>query len=431
MQAFTFFDYLYYNEFFDKLESVLVLNEDTEEYIYQNNKIQYPHDKLFKKVLDNKKEIVYFLNKELNLENTPNALQEKDIEKYNREFITGNFYKLESDIVYKIKDKNIFFLIEHQSKINTLMAYRILKYSMAIMDSAINLEKIGRKDYKLPKIYSFVIYTGKQKWNINNNLESMQERLEGVPPEEITYFRTVDVNNFSRQELLEEKSLLSKIMLLEKVRNTDDIGNYIKEILNLDLKKEDKYFLEIIIKYIFKNQISDSQLKEIIKKFNEEKEGEKSMFEEVAEQWYQKYVAAPLKMVKDAQDEFARSQNEFEKSKDEFAKSQNEFEKSQNKLKKEREEFEKSKGEFEKSKGEFEKSKGEFEKSKGEFEKSKGEFEKSKNKFEKSQNELKKEREEFEKQKINLEKREKEIEKEKNQIKKELENLKKLKNTLK
>ena len=60
MQAFTFFDYLYYNEFFDKLESVLVLNEDTEEYIYQNNKIQYPHDKLFKKVLDNKKEIVYF-----------------------------------------------------------------------------------------------------------------------------------------------------------------------------------------------------------------------------------------------------------------------------------------------------------------------------------------------------------------------------------
>ena len=40
MQVFTFFDYLYYKAFFDKLESILVLNEDSEEYIYENNKIQ-------------------------------------------------------------------------------------------------------------------------------------------------------------------------------------------------------------------------------------------------------------------------------------------------------------------------------------------------------------------------------------------------------
>ena len=43
----------------------------------------------------------------------------------------------EADVVYKLKGKNEFFLIEHQSKVDYRMPFRILKYEMAIIESAI------------------------------------------------------------------------------------------------------------------------------------------------------------------------------------------------------------------------------------------------------------------------------------------------------
>lgn len=77
---------------------------------YTNTKVLYPHDKMFKDVLDDKKEVVEFLNEILKLENTPNELHVEEIEKYNRKFITYDFSNMEADVIYRIKNRNIFFL---------------------------------------------------------------------------------------------------------------------------------------------------------------------------------------------------------------------------------------------------------------------------------------------------------------------------------
>lgn len=69
---------------------------------------------------------------------------------------------MESDIIYKKKDEDIFFLIEYQSKIDYSMPYRILKYNISIMESAIDKKKIKTKEYKIPAIYTFVLYTGQR-----------------------------------------------------------------------------------------------------------------------------------------------------------------------------------------------------------------------------------------------------------------------------
>ena len=95
------------------------LNENTENYHYVNNL----HDKIFRKVLDNKKEAVQIINKVLKKED---KITEKEIEKYTSSYISSNLRNSEADIVYKIKDKEIFFLIEHQTKIDYSMPYRIL-----------------------------------------------------------------------------------------------------------------------------------------------------------------------------------------------------------------------------------------------------------------------------------------------------------------
>ena len=90
------------------------------------------------------------------------------------------FQNREADIVYKYKDKNIFFLIEHQTKIDYTMPYRIVEYEIEIMKSAVDIRKIKNKEYKLPLVVPIVLYTGKKKWDAKRYLEESQETLDGV-----------------------------------------------------------------------------------------------------------------------------------------------------------------------------------------------------------------------------------------------------------
>ena len=61
-----------------------------------------------------------------------------------------------------MKAKNIFFLIEHQSKIDYEMPMRVLNYEIEIMRQALGNRKIA-KNSKIPMIIPIVIYTGRRK----------------------------------------------------------------------------------------------------------------------------------------------------------------------------------------------------------------------------------------------------------------------------
>ena len=111
-------------------EIIEKVEEQNEEYHQQN---WHEHDAIFKTVLDRKEEAVKFINKTLKLN-----IKKEEIEKYNSSFINKLFQNKEADIVYKIKDKNIFFLIEHQSKIDYSMPFRLLEYEVAIIRSAVD-----------------------------------------------------------------------------------------------------------------------------------------------------------------------------------------------------------------------------------------------------------------------------------------------------
>ena len=80
----------------------------------------------------------------------------------------------EADVVYKLKGKNEFFLIEHQSKVDYRMPFRILKYEMAIVESAIDEKECKKKDYLYPRVNAIVLYTGKQKWNVSKTFNEAQ-----------------------------------------------------------------------------------------------------------------------------------------------------------------------------------------------------------------------------------------------------------------
>lgn len=144
------------------------------------------------------------------------------------------------------------------------MPYRILKYNMAIMESAIDKRKINNKDYKLPAIYSFVIYTGNKKWNVEQYIEEKQQKLEGVSDKLFSRFEVIDINNYSEKELLKDNKLLSKIMLLEKAKDVKEIEQKLAKIFKENLNQKQILFLKRVIEYILKDKINTNKYIKII-----------------------------------------------------------------------------------------------------------------------------------------------------------------------
>ena len=221
--------------------------------------VNHQHDKIFRTVLDRKSDAIALINKALNTQ-----LEVQDIEKYNSSFINKVFQNREADIVYKIKDRSIFILIEHQTKVDYLMPYRILEYEVAIMQSAIDLDKIKNKESKIPLVIPIVLYTGNKKWNAKKYLEENQEKIEGIE-NGLGNYNLIDINELTEKDLLEDKSFISKMMLIEKSKNTENIVEILEKIVKIT-KEEDKETLRRIISIILEEKIGITKAKELIEK---------------------------------------------------------------------------------------------------------------------------------------------------------------------
>ena len=249
------------NEFSEKQQkdNKNIVKEENEKY-EKNAQINKKHDKLFKEILSDKKEAVNFINHYLNLN-----LLEDDIEKYEKEFRTEELYNIEADVVYKIKNKNVFILIEHQSSVDLKMSYRILSYKNAIVDSAIDRKRLREKSYKIPKVIAMVLYTGKRQWH-KLSIKDIEEQIEGYE-ENAGEYKLIDVNEFSREELLEDNLITSKAMLIEKSQNKEELYKNIEDVINNQNKNGnfDNWQLEKLVQY----ELAETEDKEIISKFIE------------------------------------------------------------------------------------------------------------------------------------------------------------------
>lgn len=162
-----------YDKYLEERKEKLIdmVMEETEVYEYQ---IENEHDKLFKDLLSDSEETIKFINKFLKLE-VP--IKENELELYNSSHITTDYKSKEADVVYKKKNEDIYFLIEHQSTIDISMPYRIKNYVIEILRIAVDKSKIHQKGYKYPLVVPIVLYTGKKKWNAKLKFEDMQTQL--------------------------------------------------------------------------------------------------------------------------------------------------------------------------------------------------------------------------------------------------------------
>lgn len=234
------------------------LRETSEKYILDikpKKKTHQYNDKIFKELLSDKKEFISFISKYLK-DNEFCKLSENDIEKYDKEFITSEFRKRESDIIYKITNKDIFIIIEHQSKIDYSMTKRMTEYCIELIR---NINKNNKK-FINPIICPIVLYTGSTKWNVNYELP---ESHFGLKTFKYPEFNLIDINNFTKEELLQENSGISKALLFEKINSKEEFKNILNELIKKNLSTQEIEYIQIMFTHSNKIQNFMPQNKEL------------------------------------------------------------------------------------------------------------------------------------------------------------------------
>ena len=246
------------------------------------NTINHPHDKAVRLMLSNSQEAANLINLTLKKED---FIKADEIEQYKSSFVTKLYKNKESDIVYKdLKNKGIFYLIEHQSKQDKMMPVRIAEYSIEIMRDALDLAQKEKK-CEVPRVIAIVLYTGERKWNVSQSLKDIQVKMPEIKLPSIGSYSIVDINAYSDEELLEAKGALPKMLLMEK--SSEKLKNKVKRIEECKFTEDEKERISIYITNIIR-EIDYNLAEELLEKINKSKEENGMRFgQELVDYWYE------------------------------------------------------------------------------------------------------------------------------------------------
>ena len=193
-------------------------------------------------------------------------VQPEDIEDVTDRFISVWQEERDSDTVKKIHLKNqqdidtlyLITLIEHQTKVDYDMSFRILRYIVLILtDYASEAEKkqpgcTALKGFRYPPVLPIVFYDGEQNWTAAKNFQECTA-LSDLLGEYIPNFQylVVPLSRYSNQELIEKEDELSLIMLIDKLRSSAEFHE-LAEIPDDYLEKISRDSPESLLKLIAK-----------------------------------------------------------------------------------------------------------------------------------------------------------------------------------
>lgn len=222
--------------------------QETSNYVIQNTKLKDSGAKL---IFDNPVLCAQFLRGYTNLEILKD-IQPEDIEDISERFLWMWQENRDSDSVKKIHINGndgsdtlyLITMIEHQSKVDYDMAFRILRYIVYILtDYTEEQEKLHKgvtklKAFRYPPVLPVVFYDGAGRWTADTNFRNrvyLSDILEEFIPD--FNYLVVPLSKYSNEELIDKKDELSLIMLIDKLRSAADFQK-LKEI-------PDEYFENI------------------------------------------------------------------------------------------------------------------------------------------------------------------------------------------
>ena len=148
------------------------------------------------------------------------------------------------------------------------MPYRILNYQLEIMRANEGKEEC--------LVIAIVLYTGRRKWTAKTYIREIQDKFfKSIKDDKkdigtLGYYTLVDVNKYSKEELLEKDSLYTKFMLMEKEGDTKDIVKTVLEINERIKDKEKKEIIYTTMELALERKLGSKQAEKIMKKIIKE-----------------------------------------------------------------------------------------------------------------------------------------------------------------
>lgn len=225
------------------------------------------HDKMFRSILSKKKEMQKLLYQFIKIKDN---ITQKDLIQCKTDHISRKYKNLQSDIIYKLKNKPIYFLVEHQSKVDEEMPERIFEYVHEIMREEINNIPF-KKEKIFPVVVPIVIYTGVEKWKAKTDFAKRQYQSQNYEEYLIhLQYNLIAIQDYTNEELLEQKSLLSAAMILEKCKTAEELEKQSYKIVGV-ISEEKEKLKEIIMNFVAKNIGKEKALK-ILEKIDKKEE---------------------------------------------------------------------------------------------------------------------------------------------------------------
>ena len=252
--------YMYYQRNKQLINQNLLQDQEEKYKITEEEKaIDKVHDKMFRDILNNRKEFVGFINNFLSIKE---ELKSENVELYKRSYITKQYKEKISDVVYRTKNKDTYYIIEHQTKNDYRMLSRMLNYTDCIIEDIVKTKEF-KETKKYPKIIPIVIYTGYEKWKAEKKLKVHDEYLK---TEIEAGYNLIDINKYSKEFLVKKKTVLTNAMLIEKSKNLEQMIESLEEIVkNID-KDQREDMIKIIDKVVRQYMENDKIVNELLER---------------------------------------------------------------------------------------------------------------------------------------------------------------------
>ena len=166
------------------------------------NKLSNPHDSLFQKALADKRVAEDFFRQWLP-SNIQSLMDWEALAPCQTTFLDEELRRSAGDVLYQTSFQGqsgyLYILAEHQSTVDSLMAFRLLKYTVRIMEYHLDQ---NNSSAELPIVYPLVFYHGQEPYTGATDIFELFGPHQALARETLFKpFQLVDVTKISDQEL--------------------------------------------------------------------------------------------------------------------------------------------------------------------------------------------------------------------------------------
>ncbi|MDP2842366.1 MAG: Rpn family recombination-promoting nuclease/putative transposase [Acetobacterium sp.] len=240
-------------------------------------KAQNPHDKFFKDTFSNPLVTRDFIENYLP-ESILKMVDLNELEIQNGSHVDAELSELFSDMLFRTKinqrDGYLYFLFEHKSYPDRMVALQLLTYVIRIWNQKVNREN----DTHIPVIIPLVIYHGKTKWKIGSMLSDLIMNFDVLPEEvkQLTpnyHYLIYDLSQFSDEEIKGNAELTIALSIFRDIFKKysqeflETIFKAARSLDELEEKETGLQYFETCMRYILSSgpQLSRDQLNTVIK----------------------------------------------------------------------------------------------------------------------------------------------------------------------